>query len=421
MSKADQSASDTGQGLLNGEVVYVGRQPIFDRDMQLHAFELLHRSGGNNEANVDDGNKATARVFINTFMELGLDVVTSGRPAFINLTEDMINGDFASLFPPDRIVVEVLEDVEAVESVVQRVAALRDAGYRIALDDFEFRNDLEPLIELADIVKLDVMELGLERLKDEVDRLEPFGVRLLAEKIETAEELEVCQSLGFEYFQGYVFGKPRVFKARANAQSRLTMLELLAAVNDPKVTVSELEQIVRRDVSLSYRLLRYINSAAFSLCVTVESVMQGLLLLGKKLVRTWVNLVVIAGLAGEGSELLARGLVRARMCEILAREDGRAEPETAFTIGMFSIIDSLMGQSMEDVLHQLPFTEEVESALLRLEGDLGGILNAVLDYESGDWEAVDAAARDGGKVRAAYVEALSWTAGVLQVSKGADE
>lgn len=397
-------------------VLYVGRQPIFDRELEVHAYELLYRSGSRNAADFADGNQATARVFANTFMELGLEVVTAGKPAFINLTQEIILGGFAHLFPPESVVVEVLEDVEPSTGIIEEVAALRNEGYRIALDDFEYHDHLRPLVEMADIVKLDVMELGLEKVEDHVARLSPFGVTLLAEKVETEEEFHTCRELGFDLFQGYYFAKPQVLKTKANAESQMSMLELLVAVNDPGVTVAELEEIVRRDVSLSYRLLRYINSAAFSLPVVVASVKQSLLLLGRKMVRVWVNLVVIAGLAGQSSELLTVALLRARMCETLSRLRGSDAPETSFTVGMFSTIDSLLGRPMEVVLDELPFTQEIEDALKEQVGFHGECLQIVLDYEAGRWEEVEASGLDGNEVKKAYLEALSWTSGILSLS-----
>lgn len=397
-------------------VLYVGRQPIFDRDLEVHAYELLYRSGNENQADFTDGNQATARVFANTFMELGWDVVTGGYPAFINLTQDVIVGDLTHLFPPEAVVAEVLEDVEPDRDVIDHVASLKEAGYRIALDDFEFHDHLKPLVEMADIVKLDVMQLGLEKIALHVTRLEQFGVTLLAEKIEDENEFYVCRDLGFELFQGYYFAKPQVLKAKANAESQMSMLELLAAVNDPGVTVEELEEIIRRDVSLSYRLLRYINSAAFSLPVAVESVKQALLLLGRKMVRVWVNLVVIAGLAGQASGLLTTALLRARMCETLSRLSGDAEPEKSFTVGMFSTIDSLLGRPMEVILEELPFTEEVEAALTEHQGPLGNTLSIVLAYEAGRWEEIDACGLDGNKVKDAYLEAIQWASGIMSLS-----
>lgn len=392
--------------------VFVGRQPIFDRELDVHAYELLFRDGLQNRAEFVDGDEATARVFSTAFMELGLERVTEGRLAFINLTRSFILGDYTELFPPDRVVLELLEDIEVDDELISAVEHLRGQGYSIALDDYELDDKTRRLVDLADIIKLDVLELDRETLRRHVEQLAGYGARLLAEKVETHDDLEECKALGFELFQGYFLCKPQVISGQRGPSDRTALMRLLARVNDPALDVAELEAIISRDVTLSYKLLRYINSSVFSLPTRIESIRHALLMLGKRKVRSWVNLIIFAGIADKPHELLVTAMVRAKMCELLAEAVEDDRPEMFFTVGLFSTLEAIMDQPMARIVSELSLTEEITEALLEHRGVLGEAVTCVLEYEHANWDRVSFQALDAAEIRDAYLESLGWVSSV---------
>lgn len=388
--------------------VLVGRQAIFNRRLQVHAYELLHRTGIEGEANFEDGDQATATVISNAFIELGLDTVTGGKPAFINLTHHLITTELARLFPPERIVVEILEDVEATDEIVERVRALKDAGYCIALDDFVYFEHLRPLVELADIIKIDVFELGLEKVALELEKLAEFDLELLAEKVETHEEFEACKDMGFHYFQGYFLCRPQIIQGSKPKDDGLGIIKLLACLNDPKATRQELEQVITNDAKLCYRLMSYINSAAFSLTGVVDSIHHAMTLLGERVVRNWANMVVLSGKKGKSNEILTTALMRAYMCKSLAEKLKLKDPEEYFTVGMFSVLDALLGMNMSDIVEQLPLSTEITNGLLFHDGMHGQILELSIAYERNPQTVIKSDLVDSICLRQAYLEALEW-------------
>ena len=396
--------------------VLVGRQAIFDRQLEVHAYELLYRDPGRSQADVSDGDRATAKVIANAFVDLGIEAVTGGYPAFVNLTRGTITEEVAHLFPSNRFVAEILEDVDADDEVLARLKDLKESGYRIALDDFVLHERSRPLLDFADIVKIDVLDYTSEELAALVAMLKERKIKLLAEKVETHETFTECRGLGFDYFQGYFLCKPKIVAGRQNGDARIGLIELLSRINDPKSTVVELEAAICKDASLSYKLIKYINSAAFALPVQVESIKHGLMLLGRRLVQVWVNLVIMSGFQGKSSELLTTALLRARMCENIARRLGKDHADVYFTTGLFSVLDALIDMPMDKVLQSLPLSTELKTALCSREGPLGEVLDAVINYEQSSWDKVSGGEIDPGVLKKTYIEALRWVSKVLAVA-----
>jgi len=260
--------------------IFVGRQPIYDRRLDCYAYELLYRAGDVAQAGVGDGNQATSQVVYNAFLEIGLDKLVGPRMAFINVTRDFLLSDYTAVIPPHRAVLEILEDVEIDDRLIQAVRRLRARGYQIALDDFIYHPHMQPLVELADIIKIDLMRLDDAQLAQYVKRLRCYPLQLLAEKVETREQFRRCSALGFEYFQGYFLCRPEVVKGRQMAPNQVATLRLLARLQDPSVELRELAEIIGHDLSLAYRMLRVINSAEAFLSRKVESVSQAVVMLG---------------------------------------------------------------------------------------------------------------------------------------------
>lgn len=400
--------------------VVVARQPIFDRRLEVVGYELLFRAGDATTAVVADSEGATASVVLNSFTELGLERVVGTRPAWINVSRDFVLRGFARSVPPDLVLLEILEDQLIDDELVSAVKALKRQGHRLALDDFRYRPSAEPLLALVDVVKLDLLELGREELSSEVARLRPYGVTLLAEKLEAHEDFAYCLDAGCDFFQGYFFCRPELVHGRRVDANRLSLLQLLAALEDPAIELPDLERIITLDVGLSYRLLRYINSAFFGLRQEVRSVGQALALLGVDKLKQWAALSVFASVDAKPAELTVTALIRARFCELAAGRNGGASPGELFTLGLFSVVDALLDLPMEEVLESIPFPHDMRRALIAHEGAQGRLLECVTALENGDFERAEAIISDAGDL---YVAALEWAnraAGAVLVQAGPD-
>jgi c-di-GMP phosphodiesterase len=387
--------------------VFVGRQPIYTQQLDVFAYELLFRRGEMPHAGVTDGNQATAQVLVNTFLELGLDTLVGAKRAFVNLTRDFLLQDYSLVFPPDRVVLEVLEDI-AVDDVLAALRNLSVQGYTIALDDFFYQEHLRPLVELADIIKIDVLASGRTTVAEQVELLRQYDVPLLAEKVETQEDFTYYKTLGFEYFQGYFFCRPDVVKGQRSPTNRLVILELLAKLQRPGTTFRELEALISRDVSLSYKVLRAANAAIYTQARKVESIHQALRLVGLTAMTNIVSLFLLANIDDKPHELLVTAMVRAKMCEQLARLMQQGNSATFFIVGLLSVLDAFMDRPMPDILPALPLADEIVAALLAHEGMLGATLHCVLAYEQGDWEAVHNLGCPRDLLVKTYLEALMW-------------
>ncbi|EAR20197.1 EAL and HDOD domain-containing protein [Nitrococcus mobilis] len=310
--------------------------------------------------------------------------------------------------PTDRVVLEILENTKPEPAVIDGLELLRATGYRIALDDFIYDPALRPLLQRADLVKVEVPRLTLSELAEQVQLLRPFKVMLLAEKIETPEVFEACRRLGFDYFQGYFLSRPSTLRNSDIPANRLRILELLAALQRADVQVAELEELISRDLALSYKLLRYLNSAFFSLPRRIDSIRQAVLYLGTQELRTWAALLALASIPGKPHELSVSIIIRARFCETAARIIRAEHPARYFMVGLLSGLDALLDAPLEQILERLPVNQAVAAALLRGEGGEGEILDAVRDLEIGRIERIRALGLSAAATNQAYVEAVRW-------------
>jgi EAL and modified HD-GYP domain-containing signal transduction protein len=388
---------------------FVGRQPIFDGRQRVHGYELLFRVG--EQAGVPrghDGCSSTAGVVLNAFVEIGLDSVVGERPAFINATRAFLCDGLAHQLPAARVVIEVLEDVPADAEVIAALEKLRAGGYRIALDDFVYNERLSRLVDLADLIKIDLSRLSHDEIARHVDLLRRPGLQLLAERVETFEDFERCKALGFDYFQGFFLARPSVVSGQRRTSNHVAALRLLALLENPNVAVDQVETAMSVDPTLSFRLLRVINSAAFGLRRRVDSIRQALVLLGLGRVHAWVTLMVLAGLSRKPPVLLETALTRARMCERLATLGGLGQGPAFFTVGLFSALDAMLDAPMPEIVAQLPLSDEVVAALVRGEGTMGSVLRAVLAYERCEWDRVALGTLGADDFRQAYLDTLQW-------------
>jgi len=408
--KMDQ-VFDCINGLLEKTMLhyYLGRQPIFDGQLNLNAYELLYRSGEMNSAHPSDGDVATSNVLLNAFMEMGFDKVVGEHRAFVNLTRKFIVED--GILPPSskQLVLEILEDQRVDKELLDGVMRLRNQGYIIALDDFVFEEQYRSLIELADIIKIDLRALTQKEVLEHVALLRQYPVKLLAEKVETPEEFEWCRECGFDLFQGYFLCKPKVLKGRRMPANRLNTMRMLAKLQETGVEIKELEGIVSEDVTMSYKLLRYINSAAFSLGKKIESIRHAIVYLGLREVKHWASMIAISSLDDKPEELMTTSLVRAKMCELLCDFSGQGNRGTAFMVGLFSCLDAMMDQPLEILLEELPLSDEIKNALLHQTGAYADMLHNTLSYERGDWGDLECQSIDENDISEIYLQAIDWT------------
>ena len=398
--------SDDQKGLLHD--VFVGRQPIYGRRLELFAYELLYRGGDVDHADFSEGDRATSQVLLNTFTEFGLDRVVGDHLAFVNLTRGFIIGEYPLPVPRSQVVLEVLEDVPPDGEVIEGLRELRRRGFRIALDDYVLDADRAPFLELTDIVKVEVLGMSDEEIHESVRVLSPHNVKLLAEKIETRDQYQVCLDAGFHYFQGYFLAKPNVVQGTSIPASRLNILRVLAELQDPDCDIDKVQEIVSQDVTLSYRLLRHINAALYGMPRRIESVRETVMYLGLATVRSLACLFLLSNIDGKPHDLIVTAMLRARMCEALGREKGADDAAMFFTVGLFSALDAMLDLPMERILEKLPLAPALHKALLGQEGDLGEALACALAYEKGDWGNVACFGFSRAKIKRSFLDAVQW-------------
>jgi EAL and modified HD-GYP domain-containing signal transduction protein len=399
-----------GQGVVMPETIaeiFIGRQPIMDRSLKVVGYELLYRSGDQNHASFQDGNVATARVIANAFLEIGLDKLIGDKLAFINLPRNFIVGDVDLPLKQDQLILEVLEDVELDEEVLAALANLAAKGYRLAMDDVVNADDIEPVLAIVDIVKIDLMSVDREKLPGQVVRLKHHKVKLLAEKVENQKELDWCMELGFDLFQGYFLGKPVLIREKHLATSTAVVIQILAEISSAEADVQKLETLMMQDVSLSFKILRLINSAAFGLTNEVISLKQGLGILGFRKLRVMLGYLLLDQADNKPQELMVMALVRGKMAELLAERVGIEDSGAGYTAGFFSVLEALMDVPFSEILEQVNLGSEIKSALLQRSGQLGEILGCVLAYENADWKNAQIAGVSHDEVRKFYLVAVA--------------
>jgi c-di-GMP phosphodiesterase len=395
------------------ERVLVSRQPIYQADMTVFGYELLFRDGDTDHAVITDGAKATAQVIVNTW-EIGMDAMVGRHLAFINFERNMLMGDYCESLPPDRVVLEVLETVEPDPPLIERLRQLRRKGYRIALDDFVCNERYQPLLAVADEVKIDVLAADWQEIERALEIIRKYPVKLIAEKVETREQFIRCREAGFQLFQGYFFCRPQNVSAKPMPANRLAMIQLLTQLNKPDTQIEELEKTISRDLALTYKLLRYINSAICSLDRNVESIRHAIVLAGLEKMRIWASLIVFSGFQDTPRDVIVTGAIRARMCEVLATKLGLPNPERYFLVGLFSVLDAVLDRPMEQILSMLSLSDEIREALLEHKGQLGTVLSCVQSYERREWENAQASVQLVQQaVESSYLEALSWSSNMV--------
>lgn len=399
--------------------IYLARQPVFDEHMHLYGYELLYRKSGNNRFEGTDDDQATAELLDN-FFSIGFSRLIEGTRGFVNFSENLLILEAPLMLPPDKLVVEILERVKPDKEVLDVCRKLKRLGYTLALDDFVVGSEREysKLLSLVDIVKLECSESSLEEKKKFLKKYRN-KVTFLAEKVETIEDFERAKALGFKLFQGYYFSKPSVINARAIGMLSNNLFPILKELraSDPDYVL--IASMIEKDLDLSYKLLRLANSVFSGARYTIRSIRQALVRVGTEELTRWFNLLLLRNIKNtDNAELVKSSLIRGEMLALFADITGQEEyePDFFFT-GIFSSIDALLGESMEQIVEQLPLEERVRDALLGEENLLRRPLEAVLSYENARWEEVDeflSTVHLGRDVFISlYMDALEWQQSTL--------
>lgn len=371
--------------------IFVARQPIFNTQKKVVAYEILYRSNLRNTYNGQvDGDVATVSVVTDALTSFGLNHLTSGKRAFINFTYNLIKEDLPTLFDPDDLAVELLESVVVDDHIIEKCKQLKEKGYVIALDDFTGGLDFDPIMPYVDIVKVDFMVLKSAGRKFVAEKYLPLGMTLLAEKVETMEDFEEAHALGYKLFQGFFFEKPVVYQGKAISISTYKYMEILRETVNEDADFHKLTDIIKSDLSLTYKLLRLINSPAFYTISEIKSVQHALALLGINEIRKWATLIMLRDIGSDKpNEIIRVSLIRAVFAEKLSMMIGLENRKTeAFLMGLFSVIDTLMEKPLYDILGELPLSDDIKSALLGGRNKLHSILKMLKYYEVGNWDMV---------------------------------
>jgi c-di-GMP-related signal transduction protein len=370
---------------------FLARQPIFNSHRVVFGYELLFRYSMENFFPNAQPDLAVAATADNLFL-FGADQLTRGRLAFINCTRDFLVRDYATLLPKDRVVLEVLETVQIDEPLLKACRHLRDVGYRIALDDFRDMPECQPLLSFADFIKVDVLSTPEHEQWRLAKKFAGSRIQLVAEKVENYDVFERTLDWGYTYFQGYFFSKPQMLSRHDIPAYKLNYLLVLQAANRPQIDLEEVGNRIKAEPSLSYRLLRYLNSPVFALISDVRSIPHALALLGERGIRKWISLIAIAAMGvDKPQELIVLPLIRARLCELLAPwVNMHASSDNLFLLGLLSSVDALLDMSMESVLAEITLKQDIRDALLGHDNRMRQVLQIAMLYESGSWEQLDA-------------------------------
>jgi len=395
--------------------IVLARQPIFDRDKNVVAYELLYRGYGDlQNANVVDGNHATSSVIVDALINIGLGSVTDSKKAFINFTESMILGDYALTLNTEDVVIEVLEDVAVTDELVGKCKQLRELGYTIALDDFVFDKKYIPLIQQAHIIKMDFMSSDRDALFGIVRTFKPLGVKFLAEKVETQEDFRLALELGYDLFQGYFFSKPMLVRAKELASMKLSLMRLLSATSKSDFEFAEMSSIVMQDMGMTVKFLKLLNYVVPTQGKgSINSIRQGMVLIGIASFRKWLYLISMKDMARDlPDELTVQALLLAKLCEALAKHFS-LNPDECFLVGLFSLAETILNSPMTEILRDIAVTDDIRSALINDYGILADVLYLCKCYISGDFNEVDVLLRGNTEltvdiVGKYYLDAVKW-------------
>ncbi|MDX1347158.1 MAG: EAL domain-containing protein [Thiomicrorhabdus chilensis] len=363
--------------------IFVGRQPIFDKNSQLVAYELLFRGDASqNQANFECADTATETVIYNAMLGIGLDELVGPHQAYVNFPENFFHAEVDPAFSPQYIVIEVLEDVRPTPEVIEGLSQLKDLGFQIALDDFIFKKEYVPFLKLADVIKLEMHKVPLEKIPLLFSKIKKITqATLLAEKVETREIYKACLNSGCDLFQGYFFAKPEIVEGKKVSVAKLNLLDLLQKIADPQIALNELQLVVERDVGLSHKLLKMAYQYRTRSMPEFDTIKEVMMLFGLKRVQSWTTMLSMAAVNDVVPEVFVMALTRAIFMREIALKERLPAEESYYLAGLFSLLDVIMGQPLEKVLNQLPLSRSIVDGILEEEGDYGRLLNMAKGFE----------------------------------------
>ncbi|MEA4884123.1 MAG: HDOD domain-containing protein [Clostridia bacterium] len=373
--------------------IYVARQPILDRRGRIFGYELLFRSGLENVFACSDHDRASLSVLVNSFLAIGIDRLTGGKPAFVNFTENLIQEGIPALFPPGLVVVEILESVRPSEPVLTALDSLRNMGFSVALDDFagQPRNGVDQFLARANIVKVDFLQTTPEQKRHIANSLISTGHTMVAEKVENRAVFNSALAAGYSLFQGYFFSRPEVRAGRDVSPAQINSVRLITEINLADPDFGRIAEAISHDLALSYRILRIINSAAYGLRYRITSIRRAIAMLGLKELRRWISLLTLASVIDDVPDaLLAVAASRAKFAELLAPAAGIADRASElFLTGLFSVIDAILKKPMAEVISDLPLPRDVRASLVGDDSPLTPVHMLAVSYCNGAWADVE--------------------------------
>lgn len=399
---------------------YMARQPILDADKNLYGYELLFRDGVANSFPNINADEATSKLITEHHLLMGVEKITGGQQAFINFSADTLIHHFPTSIDPKSMVIEILETVPISSELLTACRELHSMGYRLALDDHDFEAKWDIFLPYVSVIKVDVQQFNLLQISKYLSRIRHHPVTLLAEKVETADEFEKLRQMGFDLFQGYFFARPEMLKHKKIASSKLNLLLLIAEASKHELDFEKLSAIVERDLGLSYKLLRFVNSASFARDKPIGSLKHAMIYMGEAELKKFIALLALANLSEDNSsELLKMSVVRARFCDLLAElNQDENNPPCAFLTGLFSLVDALLEQPLAQLLDDLPILSAIKQALLQHSGQLGKYLELAKAFEQADWLQQQQLSQQTLKrpqdLSPVYLQAVSWAEGLLQ-------
>ena len=388
--------------------ISITRQPIYDENENTFAYELQFRNSDAEFSSIDDNDPESSQIIANVFMEIGLKLLVGEKPAFIALPHSFLKERQSIPFAKDKFILEILADTKIDADLLKAIGDLRSQGFTIAIENPEPNDSNTQLIEQCELIKFDIPEYSQKKLSSLCEQLKQFNKPLLANKVDSQDDFTLCKKLGFTYFQGSFLNQPKVVKYKTLPLNKMLLLQILAKTQNPDVEFSELEELIGQDVGISFKFLRLVNSANFGLSKKVESLHQALMLLGLKEIKSWVSLVALSNIDAVPQELTDMSIMRSRFCKRLAEKAGCSNPDTFFTIGMFSLLDAIMSKSMKSILKSLPLSEEINECLIFHKGELGAALDCAIAHEQGEWHMIKFANLTPSEINEIYIETLEW-------------
>lgn len=396
--------------------IFIARQPIFDINKNIIGYELLFRDRDFNNISLQDPDKATSHIISNSFENTKINMLAEDNRVFINFTSDLIKNNVASLFPKEKLVIEITKDISIDNDIVESIEELKSQGYTIVLDYFIFDDELYmKAVNYADMIKIDFIKYSDDEIKKILSKINSNNIKFIALKVETIEDYEIAKELGFTYFQGFFFAKPQIVKQKIIEPRRLSLLRLLQQVNKKDLDIDALSTIISQDSILSYRLLKLVNSVVYGVKHKINSVNHALLMLGEIETRKWVSLIVLKGISGdENNEIIKMSYLRAKFLEhISTHTKFKSQSEDLFLLGLFSLLDVILRSSFEAILDDLPVSTNIKNALIHKQGEYIPFLNIITNYEKGEFNKLEKIIKekniDNKEVIDAYIKAVKWS------------